>query len=207
MQLDRPVYTIFGMSKTKGRTSEARKRIVETAERLFYADGVRAVGVDRVIAEAGVAKMTLYNHFHSKDDLILATLELRERNFVNWMEGRVARAAERGVPRLDAFFAALKEWFAGADFRGCSFINASVELADSTHPASRFAAEHKERLRDWIESAVQEQYGAKATSAVPAISLLVEGAVIAATMHDDPSAADTAHSAAKILAAKAKRGG
>ena len=69
------------MSKTRTKKSDARQRIVETAERLFYAEGVRAVGIDRIIAEAGVAKMSLYNHFPSKDDLILAVLQYREEKF------------------------------------------------------------------------------------------------------------------------------
>ena len=80
------------MSKTKTRTSDARQRLIETAERLFYAEGIRAVGIDRIIAEAGVAKMTLYNHFASKDDLILAVLQYREEQ-VNEMFAKSRDAA------------------------------------------------------------------------------------------------------------------
>ena len=78
------------MATTTEKKRSARERILETAERLFYAEGIRAVGVDRIIAEAGVAKMTLYNHFASKDDLILAALQHREATFMDrftaWME-------------------------------------------------------------------------------------------------------------------------
>ena len=123
------------MSKTRTKKSDARQRIVETAERLFYAEGVRAVGIDRIIAEAEVAKMSLYNHFASKDDLILAVLEYREQKFDALFEKWMQKHVKAGMNRLEAFFAALKDWFASSSFRGCMFINAQVELADADHPA------------------------------------------------------------------------
>ena len=97
------------MSKTGTKKSDARQRMVETAEQLFYAEGVRAVGIDRIIAEAGVAKMTLYNHFPSKDDLILAVVEFREAKFDAMFEKWMGRHVKAGMGRLDAFFAALKK--------------------------------------------------------------------------------------------------
>ena len=96
------------MSKTRTKKSDARQRIVETAKRLFYAEGIRAVGIDRIIAEAGVAKMTLYNHFASKDDLILAVLQYREEEFNEMFAKSIKRHVRRGKDRLEAFFAALK---------------------------------------------------------------------------------------------------
>ena len=87
------------MSKTRTK-SEARQRIVETAERLFYAEGVRAVGIDRIIAESEVAKMTLYNHFSSKDDLILAVLKYREEKFDGTFEKWMQRHVKKGMGRL-----------------------------------------------------------------------------------------------------------
>ena len=92
---------------------------METAERLFYAEGVRAVGIDRIIAEAEVAKMTLYNHFASKDDLILAVLQYREAKFDEMFEKSIERHVRRGMDKLEAFFAALKDWFKSPGFRGC----------------------------------------------------------------------------------------
>src|SRR4249919_1591565 len=95
----------------KRETSEARQRILETADRLFYQEGVRAVGIDRIIAEAGVAKMSLYNHFSSKDDLILAVLTYREVGVLEFFRSAMERHGKKKKNPLRAFFAALKDFF------------------------------------------------------------------------------------------------
>ncbi len=186
------------MAKRKTE-SDARRRIVETAERLFYAEGVRAVGIDRIIAEADVAKMTLYNHFSSKDDLILAVLQYREEKVNEMFAQSIERHEKKGMDRLEAFFAALKDWFRSTGFRGCSFINASVELADPGHPASQFSAAHKEGFHNMLKEIITQSRGPKAASAAPAIALLVEGAIVTAAMERRPDAADVARDAALAL--------
>lgn len=186
------------MSKTRAK-SDARQRILETAERLFYADGVRAVGIDRIIAESQVAKMTLYNHFASKDDLILAVLKYREERVNEMFETSIERHVGQGMDRLEAFFAALKDWFEGPDFRGCSFINASVELADASHPASRFSSQHKEGFHQMLTEIITQTRGAKAASVAPAIALLVEGAIVTAVMQQTSDSADVAKEATLAL--------
>ena len=192
------------MSKT-GTKSKARQRIVETAERLFYAVGIRSVGIDRIIAEAEVAKMTLYNHFSSKDDLILAVLQYREEKFGKMFERWMERHVKKGTDRLEAFFAALKNWFESPGFRGCAFINAVVELADARHPASQFSAEHKERFHQMLREIITETGGTKAASVAPAIALMVEGAIVTAVMEQTSVPADVAKDAAMTLVSKAKR--
>jgi AcrR family transcriptional regulator len=192
------------MSKT-GTKSKARERIVETAERLFYAEGVRSVGIDRIIAEAEVAKMTLYNHFSSKDDLILAVLQYREGQVNEMFARSMERHTRKGMDRLEAFFAALKDWFKSSGFRGCSFINASVELADASHPASQFAAEHKEGFHEMLKEIIQQTRGAKAASMAPAIALMVEGAIVTAVMEQSSDSADVAKEAALALVSKTSR--
>lgn len=193
------------MSKTRTKKSDARQRIVETAERLFYAEGIRAVGIDRIIAEAGVAKMTLYNHFASKDDLILAVLQYREEEVNEMFAKSIERHVRRGKDRLEAFFAALKGWFESSGFRGCSFINACVELADSDHPASQFSAAHKELFRKMLQEILAEVAGDKATAVVPAVSLLVEGAIVTAVMEQSSKPAVVARDAALVLVSKSSR--
>lgn len=194
------------MSEPGTKKSEARQRILETAERLFYAEGVRTVGIDRIIAEAKVAKMSLYKHFASKDDLILAVLQYREENFggtfQKWMEFHEGK----GMDHLGAFFAALKDWFESPGFRGCMFINARVELADAQHPASQFSACHKERFHGMIQAILQQSGGAKAAEKLaPAIGLLVEGAIVTAMMTQSSESADVARDAALAMVTKAKR--
>ena len=194
------------MSKARTKQSDARQRIVETAERLFYAEGVRAVGIDRIIAEAEVAKMSLYKHFSSKDDLILAVLHYREEKFDGMFEKWMGRHVQEGMDRLEAFFAALKDWFQSSGFRGCMFINSCVELADTKHPASKFSAMHKERFHEMLKGIISETAGAKAAEEMtPAIALLVEGAIVTAVMEQSSRPADVARDAALALVAKAKK--
>jgi AcrR family transcriptional regulator len=193
------------MAQTRSRSSDARQRIVETAERLFYAEGFRAVGIDRIVAEAGVAKMSLYNHFDSKDDLILAALQHRESRFDAMFEAWMQRHLKAGKNSLTAFFAALKDWLESPGFRGCMFINVPTELADHQHPASKFAANHNQRFREMQRRFIAELVGAKtAKQLAPAIALLVEGAIVTAALEQSSKAADVARDAALKLTAGAK---
>ena len=165
---------------------------------------MRAVGIDRIIAEAGVAKMSLYNHFSSKDELILAVLERRETAFLERFEDWMAKRRKRAKLEIDAFFAALKDWFESDDFRGCAFINAAVELADPDHPAARFAADHKSRFLKLLQQVIAKSEGARiAAKTAPAVALLVEGAIVAAVMGQTSKPASTAHRAAVALLAAA----
>jgi AcrR family transcriptional regulator len=192
------------MSPRTHKKTDAAARIVETAERLFYADGIRAVGIDRIIAEAGVAKMTLYHHFPSKDDLILAVLEYREKQVEAMFTEVIERHARKGTDRLRGFFAALTQWFESEGFRGCSFINARVELADPDHPASKFSAGHKERFHAMLEGILKESLSPRsAAKLAPAIALLVEGAIIMAVMAQSSAPAKVARDTALDLVARA----
>jgi AcrR family transcriptional regulator len=193
------------MGRTKA-ASDASQRILETADRLFYAEGVRAVGIDRIIAESGVAKMTLYSHFRSKDDLILAVLRYREEQFMGWFGQAMERHRRAGKDRLGALFAALKEWFETPTFRGCAFINASVELADAGHPGSVYARQHKGRFHAFITRLIEDSLGKGASKLAPAVALLIEGAIVTAVIEGSPNPADVAHDAALRLLSQAKGG-
>jgi AcrR family transcriptional regulator len=136
--------------------SDARERILETAERLFYRDGYRAVGVDRIIAESGVAKMTLYRHFRSKDELIAAYLERANHQLLEWIEGLIAPHAD---PRaaLIAVFNGVAKLASSPECLGCAFVGAAAEFPEPEHPGHRVALEHKRavgaRLRALAEAA------------------------------------------------------
>jgi AcrR family transcriptional regulator len=190
------------MGRKRATTSEARRRILETADRLFYEEGVRAVGVDRIIAEAGVAKMTLYTHFGSKDDLILAVLQHREGCASEFFRSAMERHGRKIRDPLRAFFAALKDWFESPDFRGCAFQNAAIELADPDHPGTAFARGYKRRFGEFLRGLIEESLGKRAERVAPAVALLVEGAIATAAMEGKPDAADTARDAALKLVAK-----
>lgn len=192
------------MGRTRADQSVARQRLLETADRLFYAEGIRNVGIDKIIAEAGVAKMTLYTHFPSKDDLIVAVLQYREGRVLEFFQTSMERHGKRTKDTLRTFFAALKEWFESPGFRGCAFQNAAVELADPTHPGTQFVRDHKRRFTEILRGFVEESMGKSAAKLVPMVALLVEGAIVTAVVQGTPAAAEIAREAAMKLVEEAK---
>jgi AcrR family transcriptional regulator len=190
------------MGRTPATTSEARQRILETADRLFYEEGFRAVGIDRIVAEAVVAKMTLYTHFRSKDDLILAALQHREQCASEYFRSAMGRHGRKTKCRLRAFFAALKEWFESPGFRGCAFQNAAIELADPDHAGTEFVRGYKRRFSEFLRGLIEESIGDRAAKVAPAVALLVEGAIVAAAILGKPDSADLARDAALKLVAE-----
>ena len=186
----------------KREASEVRKRILETADRLFYQEGIRTVGIDRIIAEAEVAKMSLYKHFPSKDELILAVLKYREEGVLAFFGSAMARHGKKAKNPLWAFFAALKDFFASPGFRGCPFQNAAVELADPTHPGAEFVRGHKLRFSEFLRGLVEQSVGKSQAKFAPAVSILVEGALVTAVIQGNADAADVARDAAWKLVSK-----
>ncbi len=179
--------------------SDARQRILATADRLFYAEGINSVGIDRIIAEAEVAKMTLYKHFPSKDDLVLAVLKYRDNKVMEYFTETIEQSVKKGKDPLAAFFTALKKWFASPTFRGCIFINTAAEVADPQHAAAVFSTAHKARFHAMLSDIVQRSVGDTGKPFVPAIALLVEGAIVAAVMNSTPNPALVAKNAAMEL--------
>ena len=177
----------------------ARDRIVSVATRLFYKRGIRAVGVDLVIAESGVAKTTLYKHFRSKDALIAECLHRLDDRYFRWFESEVEAKTDDPHGRLAALFDVLDDWFQRPDFRGCAFINASVELADPEHPARAAIANHKRRSRELIERLAREAGLEDPQTVSDHLMLLMEGAIITALVEGDWEAARRAGAAASKL--------
>ncbi|HYD70350.1 TetR/AcrR family transcriptional regulator [Azospirillum sp.] len=125
----------------------ARERILETATDLFYREGIRSVGVDTIIARSGVAKMSLYRNFPSKDDLVCAWLEDTRRRFWGWWDGIMARAPGDPRAQVAALFTALGKWRAHPAFRGCPFLNTLTEYRDTGHPGRAIAEAHQRAVR------------------------------------------------------------
>src|SRR5262245_5616457 len=137
--------------------ADGRERILDTAYELFSAYGTRAVGVDRIIAEAGTAKMTLYRNFASKDDLIVAFLTAREERWTRgWLQAEVERRAASPRDRLLAIFDVFGEWFAREDFEGCSFINVMLELTDRDDPGRVASVHHLSVIRSYLAALAEE---------------------------------------------------
>ena len=122
------------------RPDSGRERLNRAAYELFSREGVRSVGVDAVIAQAGTAKMTLYRNFPSKDDLILEFLRRREQMWTReWLEAESRRRGETPRGQLLAIFDVFAEWFRKPDFEGCSFLTTMVEINDREHPVHQAA--------------------------------------------------------------------
>jgi AcrR family transcriptional regulator len=119
-----------------------RDELVETAMRVFYREGFNSTGIDRVLREAGISRMTLYNHFKSKDELIVAALRRRDEVFRNRMHKYIESASKDPAERLLAAFDFHEQWFTSEEFNGCMFLNASSEFADPECAIRRTAAEH-----------------------------------------------------------------
>jgi len=160
----------------------ARQRILETAQRLFYRDGFRAVGIDTIIAEAGVAKMSLYRHFPSKDDLIVAYLEESDRQYWEWLDRAVADIDDP-VDKLVGMFEAIELLATGPEYLGCTFQGTAAEFPDRDHPGHQVALAHKQRVRDRFAQLADEAGLRRPEALADQLLLLMDGAWVAARMY------------------------
>ena len=186
-------------TSTQAPSASARQRILDTAYELFSRRGIRAVGVEEVISRAAVAKATLYRHFPSKDDLVLAFLEQRE---LRWTRQFVeAGARERGtsaVERLLAIFDVFDDWFQQKDYEGCSFINVLLETGDREHPVGNASARHLENVRTIVRTLAQEAGLRDPEAFALSWHLLMKGAIVQAA-EGDRQAAQRAKRIARLL--------
>lgn len=180
-----------------------REQIVTEALKLFYRDGFNATGVDKICTEAGVSKKTLYNHFKSKDELVLATLRKRDESFRNKFMRETERLASDPRGRLLALFDALEAWFREKDFCGCMFINASAEFSSQDDPNHIISAEHKRLIRGYIQE-LAELAGARNPGVLASqLNLLLEGAIVEAHVSGNKQAAKLARSMAVLFVDRA----
>ena len=189
------------MLRTKGRQQVALSRkehLVQTALELFYRDGFHSTGIDKILRESGVAKMTLYKHFRSKEELILAVLEERDRQFREWFLRELERRAVTPQEKLLAAFDVLELWFHG-EFRGCMFINAAAEYSDINEDIHRFSGDHKKHMLKYLTDLAQAAGAPDPESLAFQLNMLIEGAIVIAHVCQDPSSAQKAKVAAKTL--------
>lgn len=172
-------------ASTRRSSEQVARQVLETADRLFYGQGVRATGVNQIIAEAEVAKASFYAHFPSKDDLVVAYLEHRH---VRWFEmfHEVVDAARSSRGRLLAAFTFLGRWQPSVGYRGCAFLNAIGE-GSTSEPVARVVASHKAQLRAFFQTAAVAvtTTKARARGLGDHLLLLFEGAIIQSSVHRD----------------------
>lgn len=181
---------------------KAREKILETAFRLFYAHGLRAAGIDTIIAESGVAKATFYKYFPAKDDLILAYLEKVDTVWTAQLKAAAEAAGPEPADQLVGLFNALGTACRRDGYRGCAFINAAAESATGTRVHQRTVA-HKQQVLDWLETLAAQAGASEPARLARSISLLLDGGLASGALDADPAAADAARSAAAQLVAAA----
>jgi AcrR family transcriptional regulator len=175
-----------------------RERILETAQRLFYRDGFRAVGIDTIIAEAGVAKMSLYRHFPSKDDLIVAYLEESNRQLWEWLDGAVADLDDP-KEKLIGMFDAIEKLATSPECLGCTFQGTAAEFPDRDHPGHQVALAHKHTVRDRFAQLADEARLRDPNRLADQLHLLMDGAWVAARMYGPDNPASGLTEAARTL--------
>jgi AcrR family transcriptional regulator len=183
------------IAKTDRAKPDMKERILKTADRLFYLQGIRAIGVDTIAAEIGISKRTLYNHFPSKDALIEAYLE---RRFVQ-PPSEPALSAKTAAEQILATFDSLERRFASDDFRGCPFVNAVAEVGNEDRAVKKIAKAFKESRRLWFRERLEQLGVAAADALATQLVLLVDGSIAQDLVRDDPAMARAAKEAAKVL--------
>ena len=170
---------------------DMKQRILDTADKLFYLQGIRAIGVDTIAAEVGISKRTLYNHFPSKDKLVAAYLE---RRFV------LPRASDKPpAEQILATFDSLERRFAAKGFRGCPFVNAVAELGAEDKTVRKIAVAFKESRRLWFRNLLNQLGVADAEGLATQLAVLVDGCIAQDLVRNDPAMARAAREAARVL--------
>lgn len=180
-------------------TLSKRDQLMATAWRLFYRDGYRIVGIDTILAEAGVAKMTLYNHFSSKEELIIAILEKRDQELRDSIVATVTAAGKSPAKRLLAVFDWLETWFGSSDYRGCAFIRALSEYPEPDHPIHQTAWRHKLAVQEMLTDLCAAAGARAPRTLAETLSVIIDGAIVAAHATRSPAPAAAARATASIL--------
>lgn len=173
-----------------GSTSEARARLLSTATKVFYAEGIHSVGVDRIIAEAQVTRATLYRHFSGKEELVLAYLDQADRGIRAQVAAATA-SAESAPDRVRAVGRSIVEGIQSPGFRGCAFLNAVAEYADPAHPIHRAVLAHRQWFLDTVTELLAQAGCAPADAAGRHLVMLRDGAMAAGCLFDPKLVSET----------------
>jgi AcrR family transcriptional regulator len=178
--------------------SSARQRILNTAFRLFYAHGIRAVGVDRIIAESGVAKATFYKHFPAKDDLVVAYLDRVDEVWSGQLHAAAQAAGADPADQMVGLFDALGSACRRDGYRGCAFINAAAEAEPGTPVHDRTVA-HKRAVLSWVRDLARDAGAGDPDGLARSLTLLLDGGLASGALDADPEAAVRAKQSAGAL--------
>ncbi len=179
--------------------SQKRQQLVDTAIELFNAHGFHGVGIDRIAEEAHVTKKTMYHHFRSKDELILAALRHKDGLFRNEFMKAVEASGDTPREKLLAIFDVAQAWFRDDGFYGCMFVNAVGEYSEPGSPIRAACADFKRQMLGYIEELAREAGVANPREIAASLAILLEGATVTAQVFGDPGSAKTARDAAAVL--------
>lgn len=188
----------LGRTGTAGDTPP-RRLLLEAALRLFCRNGIRATGIDAILAESGVARMTMYNHFGSKDGLVVAALEHEGAAWRNWFFTRLASIPGGPRERLAGIFDVLEEWFARDDYFGCALMNAIIESRGNAPEIRNVVADHKSQVMAQIRALASAAGNPNPQVLSEQIDLLIDGAIVKAMVKREPKAAREAKDILKQL--------
>jgi AcrR family transcriptional regulator len=189
----------------EARVMPARERLLRIADKLFYARGLHAVGIDEIVEKSRAAKATLYAHFPTKDDLIVSYLRQRSVQWREYMTARLAEAPTSPVERIDTVFAILADGCGTPGFRGCPFIKAAVEFPDPRHPVRLAGSAHRRWILELFRSLVVDAKIRHPDRVAAQLVLLYDSALVGAQMNRNSIAASHARDVARILVEAAPR--
>lgn len=182
-------------------TASRRDHLVQTAMELFQQNGYHATGIEKILSTAGVSKPTLYRHFDSKDELILAALRKWDEESRAWLTQEMDSRGKTPREKILGLFDALAAWFETRGFQGCMFINATVEFAEQDNPIHRMAAEHKRTFAAQVRDLVAASGASDPGEVTERLMIVMEGAIVTAHTQGRSDAARRARAmAASILA-------
>ena len=188
-------------------TASRRDHLVQTAMKLFQRNGYHATGIEKILSTAGVSKPTLYRHFDSKDELILAALRRWDEESRAWLTQEMDSRGTTPREKILSLFDALAVWFETVGFQGCMFINATVEFADQDNPIHRMAAEHKRTFAVQVRDLVAASGARDPGEVTERLMLVMEGAIVTAHTHGRSDAAHRARAMAEVILSDALDGG
>ncbi len=177
-------------SRAGGSTSEARSRLLGTATKIFYAEGIHSVGVDRIIAEAQVTRATLYRHFKGKEELVLAYLDQADRGIRAQVTAALASGGS-AADRVRAVGRAITEGIRSPGFRGCAFLNAVAEYPDPAHPIHQAVLAHRQWFLDTVTELLAQTGHGPADAAGRHFVMLRDGAMAAGCLFDPKLISET----------------
>jgi AcrR family transcriptional regulator len=193
------------VTEVHGNSAEVRERILRTASELFYKRGVRAVGVDLVVEEAGVAKTSLYRHFRTKDDLIAAFLAREDEDFWSQWNGVTEQHKSDPAAELEAHLAWIAERVSRPHYRGCPQLNVAAEFPEADHPARLVATAHKLELRRRLKGIAERLRVKRPGELAGQLSLLINGAFVSSQVLVQGEARPLLQATARALIAAARK--